>query len=88
MKIPLDSPLLAGEASDDGAAGGVPAVDYAERDRLAAEIQALSDQLLDFSLSSAQKFALKKRLAVEKSKLIREERRIRQLEEEKAAAAE
>lgn len=83
-KIPDGSPLLAGEACDDGAAGGVAAVDYTERDRLRAAIDAINDELQDFSLSSAKKFAVKKRLALEKSKLIREERRIAKLEEEAA----
>lgn len=47
-------------------------------DELRKEIDTLSLQLNNVHLSEAQKYATKKKLAVQKAKLIREERRLRQ----------
>jgi len=47
-------------------------------DELRAEVDSLSLRLNSVHLSEAQKYATKKKLAVQKAKLIREERRLRQ----------
>ena len=47
-------------------------------DELRRNIDALSQQLEHLGLSQAKRYALKKQLAMERSKLIREERRLAQ----------
>lgn len=75
-KIPLDSPLLNQQQEQDQKDDGV---DTSLRDQIMSNIDEISAQLENLSLSNAQIFALKKKLATEKAALIREERRLQQL---------
>lgn len=81
-KIPIDSPLLQADEDDAKESAAAPAIDYSTRDALQDAIDALNDELQDFGLSGAKKFAIKKDIAKKKADLIRENRRLKALEDE------